>query len=187
MAAFIYEFLFRGRVPGSETPSAWHVVLGNEVDDGFGKKVIGYAGPLTPGQSQALGFSLSTILQDINGEAMEKIDGLEKDKTDLQTATARLEKDKTDLQAVAVALEDEKSAAIKARDGLATDKAQLLEQMAALTAENEDLRRQLQELGDALAKFTAPTIDAVLADDKLVAQETMAEPGLWAKFLAWLG
>jgi hypothetical protein len=76
MAAYIYEFLYRGPQPHNDGKGAWHVVLGNDVDDGFGHKRTLLSTPMNPTQAAAAGFDLKTILADINTEVMVQHDKL---------------------------------------------------------------------------------------------------------------
>lgn len=73
MPLFVEEFLFRGAT--SEGASAWHVVLANQVDDGFGGTVIVRSGPMPPAKAESLGFPLPIILTAINTAVMDQLAG----------------------------------------------------------------------------------------------------------------
>lgn len=68
---FVEEFLYRGRAEG---PSAWHVVLGVVVDDGFGETTLNLKGPLTPGQAEAMGYPLSKVVEGINAGVLATLE-----------------------------------------------------------------------------------------------------------------
>ena len=75
---YIYEFLYRGPQPHNGGKGTWHVILGNDVDDGFGQKRTLHSAPMTPTQAAATGFDLKTILADINMEVLAQFDALKK-------------------------------------------------------------------------------------------------------------
>lgn len=87
---FVEEFLYRGRGDGS---SAWHVVLASEVDDGLGGSTLVRRGPLTPAQAEAAGFSLDTVIADINTAALARGDALQ---AQVEALTAQLAQHETE-------------------------------------------------------------------------------------------
>lgn len=68
---YLYEFLYRGRPPGSAEPPAWHVVLGRHVTapDAREAQFVASAA-LAPAQAEAAGFPLAAVLAGIDGAAL---------------------------------------------------------------------------------------------------------------------
>lgn len=73
MTIYIEEFLYRGKSPSSAQPASWHLVLGDEVTNGFGKNTISFAGPMTPAQAKDLNFDLPVVLAAINTAVMGQL------------------------------------------------------------------------------------------------------------------
>jgi hypothetical protein len=72
---FLYEFLYRGRPPGSAEAPAWHVVLGQHVmPPGGTEPQFVASGALTPAQAEAAGFPLSAAIGEINASALAERD-----------------------------------------------------------------------------------------------------------------
>lgn len=69
----MYEFLYRGQSDGS---GAWHVILGAQVDDGFGGKITVYQGPLSVAQAEKLGHSLDSVIGEIASGLTRQIEAL---------------------------------------------------------------------------------------------------------------
>lgn len=68
---YIHEFLYRNNA--KENPvngDTWHVVLARDSTDIWGNPATELFGPMTPAQAAKLGFTLKTILSDINQEAV---------------------------------------------------------------------------------------------------------------------
>lgn len=87
--AYLYEFLYRGRPPGSAEAPAWHVVIGQNVTlPGSSESQFVSSGALTPAQAEAAGFPLPTILTSIDAAAMASRDAALAD-----AAKARQERD----------------------------------------------------------------------------------------------
>lgn len=85
----IYEFLYRGPIAAEKRPSAWHVILAEEVTS-FGETKLNTKGPMTPEQSEAAGFPLSAVLAEINTTVMAERDAAQKataDETEAHNAT----------------------------------------------------------------------------------------------------
>jgi hypothetical protein len=134
MAVFIEEFLYRGKSDGA---SAWHVVLGTVVDDGFGDKKLNLKGPMTPAQAEEGGYPLPAILSAINGVAL-----------------AELEATKTTLKVVEA---DKK--AVEEQAKILAEQAELhLEAIAAKDAEIADLQAEKKTAEQTL------DVSAVMAD-----------------------
>src|SRR5882672_11850984 len=91
MTIYIEEFLYRGKAPSTGETEAWHVVLGNEIDNGFGQMVVNISNPMTPSQAQAVGFPLPVILASINTIIMDQLDAEKAKSADL---TAQLDAEK---------------------------------------------------------------------------------------------
>jgi hypothetical protein len=64
---FVEEFLYRGR---EDNTSIWHVILAEYLTGADEKRKFVTYGPLTPEQSEAMGFPLATIIAEINATAM---------------------------------------------------------------------------------------------------------------------
>lgn len=73
---FLYEFLYRGRAPGSSQPAAYHVILAQEIalPGQPAQTAIGHA--MTPEQAEAAGYPLPDLLSAINAAAMAERDAL---------------------------------------------------------------------------------------------------------------
>lgn len=68
---YLYEFLYRGRPPGSAEAPAWHVVLARSVVlPGTGEVQVVPSGALTPAQAEAAGFPLAMVLSGIDAAAL---------------------------------------------------------------------------------------------------------------------
>lgn len=74
---WIEEFLFRGRPsigPGSESSAAYHVVLHKRTVSAFDDtKFTDEVMMLTPDKAESAGWSLATILNGINAEAVSEV------------------------------------------------------------------------------------------------------------------
>lgn len=90
MEQWIEEILFRGRPPsgpGSEEAPSFQVTVGQQVANPFDasqpptRRLIG---PMTPGQAEALGLSLSVLVDGINAEAINRVAELEAEVLRLQ-------------------------------------------------------------------------------------------------------
>ena len=73
MALYVYEFLYRGPQQHNGNKGAWHIVLGNDVADGFGNTKTLTSGPMTPEAAKAAGVELPAILAEINTEVMAQL------------------------------------------------------------------------------------------------------------------
>ena len=95
MEEWIEEFLFRGRPPsgpGADEPVTYHVVIGQQADSplGEGEKVRKAVGPLTPAQSQAAGWPVTRLVEEVNTQALARIDVLTGEVAVLEQARADL-------------------------------------------------------------------------------------------------
>lgn len=72
---FVYEFLYRGPVNSEGRSSSFHVRLGEEVQ-AFGKTALQVSDPLSPDAAEKAGYSLATIVGEINTQALAECDSL---------------------------------------------------------------------------------------------------------------
>lgn len=108
MAAYVYEFLWRGRINGDV---AYHVILADEVD-AIGGRTHVESGPLTPEQAEAKGFPLTAIVAEINATTL-----IDRDRALSDKATAETDRDRALAEAETVARENEElRAALIARE-----------------------------------------------------------------------
>ncbi|TDR90278.1 hypothetical protein [Enterovirga rhinocerotis] len=103
MAVFVYEFLFRGRPPGSGGPPAFHVILGDAQTDAFGRETISLNGPMTPEQAGALGFPLETVIETINADTLEEVGALSARASTLESENGDLRLEVEELKAALAA------------------------------------------------------------------------------------
>lgn len=82
MAAYFYEFLYRGRPEGSVEAPAWHVVLGASGNDTFGRPYHDEA-TLSVAQAEAAGWALPTVLAAINTDALKEVERLRLENAEL--------------------------------------------------------------------------------------------------------
>lgn len=84
------EFTWRGRPPGSDQPSDWHIrLMATGGTDDFDKPVpAAISDPLTPDQAAARGFPLPKVLEAINVEALAEVESLRAAKADLERTLA---------------------------------------------------------------------------------------------------
>lgn len=82
---YVYEFLWRGRPDGEV---AYHVILAEEVDT-LGKKTHVESDVLTPERAEAMGFSLKTVIKEINAAAL-----VARDRAIAEKEKAETERDK---------------------------------------------------------------------------------------------
>lgn len=108
MAAYIYEFLYRGQASGSGKQPSWHVVLAEEVT-AMGETRLVTKGPMTPAEASALGHDLPDILSAINTEAMA-------DRDSARAALAEAEKQRDEVQIAHDAVKAERDTARADRD-----------------------------------------------------------------------
>jgi hypothetical protein len=74
--AWVEEFLWRGRPPGSGLEPTWHVLLGAIVDDGHGGKAAIIKGPLSPEEAEKLDWPLNRVIEAVNHRTMVEHDRL---------------------------------------------------------------------------------------------------------------
>jgi hypothetical protein len=108
MEDWIEEFLYRGRPPtgpDSDTPPAFHVIIGQQVDSPFGdgEKQRRMLGPMTLAKAADLGHNLTGIVEGINEAAISRIDELEEQ---LAAETQRADTAEAALAASEVTSED---------------------------------------------------------------------------------
>lgn len=82
-APYIYEFMYRGRSPGSTEAASFHILLAQETEQ-FGRSQTAISDAMTPEQAEAAGFPLPTILTSINTQVIA-------DNTDLREQVARVQ------------------------------------------------------------------------------------------------
>lgn len=80
---YIYEFLFRGLHPTETQPTGWHVVLRNVSTR--------EERTLNVEQAKAEGFDLSSVLREINSEALAAADASSKSVEELRTQLSEAE------------------------------------------------------------------------------------------------
>lgn len=87
---YIHEFLFRGRPNGA---TEFHVYLAAVVADPFTGEPMAPVlnGPLTLEQAEEHGFPLPTILDVINGQALNELSAARAEIADLTARIAELE------------------------------------------------------------------------------------------------
>lgn len=78
MTVYLYEFLYRGRPPGSAEEPAWHVVLGAVGEDAFGRPVHAEK-TLDMAQAAAAGWDLPKIIEAINASALAEAEMLRRE------------------------------------------------------------------------------------------------------------
>ncbi len=71
---YIYEFLFRGGEDSGPDDDTWHVWLARKVVgmDGVERTVPDERGPLTPEKAAEEGFTLDSIVRDLNTAAVSQ-------------------------------------------------------------------------------------------------------------------
>lgn len=67
---YLYEFLYRGRAPGSSEAPDYHVILAQDAEDAFGNTNTSMSPAMTPDQAKAMGFDLPAITSAINAGTM---------------------------------------------------------------------------------------------------------------------
>ena len=75
---FITEFLYRAYPAENEKPSAWHVTLLGEGDDGFGGKVYTER-TMTMQQAIDAGYTLPKVIETINAAVLAELEPLRAD------------------------------------------------------------------------------------------------------------
>lgn len=91
MGLYIYEFLYRGRAPGSVEKPAWHLILASDMKDELGREPQpGFA--MTMEQAKAKGFGLPEIVGAINAEILGEVETLRAERivkdAEIETLTA---------------------------------------------------------------------------------------------------
>lgn len=89
MAAYFYEFLYRGRPADSADAPAWHVTLGAAGKDTFGRAYHDEA-TLNMSQAEAAGWALPAILGAINTDALKEVERLRLENEALHAQIAAL-------------------------------------------------------------------------------------------------
>lgn len=69
---YLEEFLYRGRAPDDPREPAYHVILGEVGQDGFGQRTIALSPALTPDQAREAGFPLPAIVEAVNADLMDQ-------------------------------------------------------------------------------------------------------------------
>lgn len=82
--AYLYEFLYRGRPPGSDLKSDYHVVMAVTGTDALGNPVTHYTSPMTPDVAVGHGVVLPKLLDAINIETMAEVASLTAKVAELQ-------------------------------------------------------------------------------------------------------
>lgn len=90
--SFVQEFLYRGN---ANDTGAWHVVLGNVVEDGFGGERLLLTPPMTPAQATTAGFPLPAVIVDINTATLAEVEALQAQVAELQAALAAAQAENT--------------------------------------------------------------------------------------------
>ena len=72
MTIYVDEFLFRGRAPDDAEPPAWHVVLGNKGVTVFNDPFRDMSTTMNSQQAESAGWSLPTIIADINTQLLKQ-------------------------------------------------------------------------------------------------------------------
>lgn len=85
---YLYEFLFRGRAPGDDTPAAWHVKIETRVEVGGGH-VVPHERILNMQQAIDEGWDLKKIGAAINTDALSELE-------DVRSKVAVLEEENSD-------------------------------------------------------------------------------------------
>ena len=80
---YLYEFLYRGRAPGDDTPAGWHVQIETRVAVGGGH-VVPHVRTLNIEQATKEGWDLKKIAGTINIDALDEIEQLRKRLVDLE-------------------------------------------------------------------------------------------------------
>lgn len=119
MAVYVYEFLWRGRANGD---AAYHVILAEE-QTVFGKTTHVESGVLTPEQAEAQGFSLETIIANINASALKARDAALAEKAEI---------------------ENERNELANSNGQLASEVQQLSTELRQVVAERDELARALR-------------------------------------------
>ena len=83
--AYLYEFLFRGKPPGSAQAPDYHVIVAVPGTDAFGNPTIAYSQAMTPDQATAGGMTLPTIISGINAALTAEIATLQAQLASLQS------------------------------------------------------------------------------------------------------
>jgi len=107
MAIYIEEFLYRGKAPSSGATEAWHVILGNETDNGFGGKAVAISDPMSPAQAATAGFPLPVILAAINTAIMDQLTASQAQTTTLQAQLDALQTQNDQLHSQIIASKPE--------------------------------------------------------------------------------
>lgn len=123
MADRIDEFLFRGYIPEEARGGAYHVVIN------IGGKLIG---PLTPKQADEMGWSLTSIVADINMQVMTNLTDANKALADTES---ELRSVKADFDALKKIATSEIGQAQLFMDDLAAKYQTALKRIAELEAE----------------------------------------------------
>lgn len=91
---YFYEFLYRGRPPGSAEQPAWQVTLGAVIPDPFGGAATFQTQTLNMQQAEKAGWALPEIIAAINADMLAKIDSEKEELERLRTRVTQLEQDR---------------------------------------------------------------------------------------------